>query len=100
MTDCKPLKVTLLGATGSIGASTLDVMARHPDRYQIYALTANTNVEVMAQLCETWSPDYAVMYDVLSADKLLAHFKTNAIHTQVLVGEAGLQQVVGHARER
>jgi len=96
MTDCKPLKVTLLGATGSIGASTLDVVARHPDRYQIYALTANTNVDVMAQLCETWSPDYAVMNDVSSADKLAAHFKDKAIHTQVLVGEAGLQQVVEH----
>jgi len=96
MTDSQPLKVTLLGATGSIGASTLDVMTRHPDRYQIYALTANTNVEVMAQLCETWLPDYAVMNDVSSADKLTSHFKNNAIRTEVLVGEAGLQQVVEH----
>ena len=96
MTDNQPLKITLLGATGSIGASTLDVMTRHPDRYQIYALTANTNVEVMAQLCETWLPDYAVMNDVSSADKLTSHFKDKAIRTQVLVGEAGLHQVVEH----
>jgi 1-deoxy-D-xylulose-5-phosphate reductoisomerase len=96
MTDRKPLKITLLGATGSIGTSTLDVIARHPDRYQVYALTANTNVDVMAQLCETWTPDYAVMNDALSAEKLMAHFKNNAIQTQVLIGEAGLQQVVEH----
>ena len=48
----KTLYIALLGATGSIGTSTLDVVARHPERYQIYALTANTSVDAMLSLCE------------------------------------------------
>ncbi len=89
-----PLQITLLGATGSIGASTLDVVARHPTRYQIYALTANTNVAVMLSLCELWEPRYAVMNDEVSATELSKSLQAQNLTTQVLNGEAGLLQVV------
>ncbi len=87
-------QITLLGATGSIGASTLDVVSQHADRYQIYALTANTNVETMLTLCERWSPMFAVMKDVKSATRLQDKLSATKIKTQVLSGETGLLQVV------
>ena len=63
-------QITILGATGSIGISTLDVIARHPDRYAIYALTANTNVKQMAIICQRHQPRFAVMGNKQSADQL------------------------------
>jgi len=56
-------RVTILGATGSIGASTLDVLARHPEQYQVFALSADRNVDSMVALCHTHRPTYAVMAD-------------------------------------
>ena len=94
MTQNKVLQITLLGASGSIGSSTLDVVARHPERYQIYALTANTNVETMVALCEQWQPRYAVMNDVDAATELGQRLLETAAQTEVLSGEAGLLQVV------
>jgi len=90
----KTLQITLLGATGSIGTSTLDVVARHADRYQIYALTANTNVNAMLSLCEQWKPRYAVMNDVDSAADLSRRLLAKNCQTQVLNDESGLIQVV------
>ena len=94
MTQSATLQITLLGATGSIGRSTLDVMARHTDRYQVYALTANTNVDALEQLCMQWSPRYAVMNNAESASQLAKRLETNGIETTVLSGESGLLQVV------
>jgi len=83
--------LTLLGATGSIGRSTLDIVSRHPDRYQIYALTANTNVEQMAVLCAQFNPRYAVMADVDSANRLKAML--DGCQTEVRAGEQALAEV-------
>jgi len=94
MSQSKVQQVTLLGATGSIGASTLDVIARHPDRYQIYAITANTNVETMNGLCQQWQPQYAVMNDAAAASQLSDSLSASNIKTRVLHGETGLLQVV------
>ena len=90
----KPLQITLLGATGSIGSSTLDVVGRHPDAYQIYALTANTSVEAMLALCLQWQPKFAVMFDETAAEQLKQQLQANDLTTTVLSGEAGLLQVV------
>ncbi len=87
-------QITLLGATGSIGSSTLDVVARHPDRYQVYALTANTNVDAMFSLCEQWKPRYAVMNDAVSAADLSDRLLATGSQTEVLGDEPGLLQVV------
>jgi len=88
------LQLTLLGATGSIGGNTLDVIARHADRYQVYALTANTNVDAMEKLCEQWQPSFAVMNDEKSAAELSRRLQSENSQTQVLSGESGLLQVV------
>ncbi len=63
-------QVTLLGATGSIGQSTLDILARHPENYGIYALTANTDSNTMAELCRQHRPKYAVMNDDNAGNEL------------------------------
>jgi len=94
MTQSTTLQITLLGATGSIGSSTLDVLTLHPGRYQIYALTANTNVELMLSLCQQWQPRYAVMKDVDSAAALSRQLQAENSQTDVLTGESGLLQVV------
>ena len=83
--------VTILGATGSIGQSTLDIVLRHPDRYSVYALTANTNVDKMARLCQAFKPRFAVMSDAASAQKL--KHELGSVATEVLAGEASLAQV-------
>jgi len=64
--------LTLLGATGSIGRSTLDVVARHPDRFRIHALTAHTRIDELAELCRRFRPDRAVVADAASAVRLRA----------------------------
>lgn len=94
MTQTATLQITLLGATGSIGGSTLDVIARHTDRYNVFALTANTNVDAMEKLCKLWQPKFAVMNDEASAAELSTRLQQNSISTEVLSGETGLLQVV------
>jgi 1-deoxy-D-xylulose-5-phosphate reductoisomerase len=86
-------QLTILGATGSIGQSTLDVVSRHPDRYAVYALTANTRVEPMAEICRQHNPVYAVMGDQQSAERLEQLLKGSA--TRVIAGEQALAQVAG-----
>ncbi len=88
-----PQAVTILGSTGSIGKSTLDVISRNTDRYQLKALTANTDVETMAQQCQQWQPQYAVMCDESAAQRLDDLLRKQASETQVLSGIKGLCQV-------
>ena len=56
--------VTVLGSTGSIGVNTLDVLARHPERYSVYALTANRSLDTLFAQLEQFSPRYAVLADI------------------------------------
>ncbi|HHH36158.1 MAG TPA: 1-deoxy-D-xylulose-5-phosphate reductoisomerase [Gammaproteobacteria bacterium] len=85
--------VTILGATGSIGINTLDVMARHPGRYRAVALTANSEVERLHRQCLQFRPDYAVMADEAAARRLAALLRESCPETRVLAGVAGLEQV-------
>jgi 1-deoxy-D-xylulose-5-phosphate reductoisomerase len=85
--------ITILGATGSIGRSTLDVVSRYPERYRVYALTANNRVDEMRLLCERWKPRYAVMRDCESANRLKS-ILGDCNDTEVLCDEEGLLQVV------
>lgn len=89
-------RVVVLGSTGSIGVSTLDVLSRHADHYQVFALTANHSVDLLFQQCLTFQPVYAVMVSDKAANDLrqrLAAVKT-AIKTEVLSGADALVQVV------
>lgn len=84
--------LTVLGATGSIGASTLDVVQRHPEQFAVFALTAATNVSAMLQLCITHRPQYAVMVDPQAAQQLQASLPAD-LKTEVLAGSEALTAV-------
>ena len=82
--------ITLLGATGSIGDSTLDVIARHPDRFTVAALAAHTNAAKLADLCRRFRPPYAALSDPDAAQTLQQQLAAEGIATRVLAGAEGL----------
>lgn len=90
-------QITVLGATGSIGLSTLDVIARHPDRYRAFALTGFSRTEELYALCCKHKPSYAVLSDAASAQALERRLREQGLTTEVLHGEAGLCAVASHA---
>ena len=87
--------VTVLGSTGTIGINTLDVIARHPDRYRVFALSANKNVDLALKQCKSYRPDYVVMVDEDAAHSLSEKLaKDSDGITTVLSGEKGLETIV------
>jgi|TARA_B110000967_G_scaffold193916_1_gene221925 1-deoxy-D-xylulose-5-phosphate reductoisomerase len=86
--------ISVLGATGSIGVSTLDVIARHPDKYSIFALTAHTQVDKLALQCQQFNPKFAVVGDAASADLLKAKLCASGCTSEVMYGVDALCQVV------
>ncbi|WP_409518925.1 1-deoxy-D-xylulose-5-phosphate reductoisomerase [Pseudomonas sp. DNDY-54] len=90
------LQATVLGATGSIGLSTLDVIARHPERYEVFALTAFSRIAELRILCRKHRPRYAVVPDGGNARELQSQLDSDGIRTRVLVGEGGLSEVAAH----
>ena len=87
-------KLVVLGATGTIGLNTLDVAARHPDRFKIHALSAQTRIDELAALCVQYKPRYAVVGDAQAADKLVRLLAAETLSCEVLIGAEGLEQVV------
>ncbi|QHE76330.1 1-deoxy-D-xylulose-5-phosphate reductoisomerase [Hydrogenophaga sp. PBL-H3] len=85
--------ITILGSTGSIGKSTLDVLARHPDRYRVFALTASTQVDLMLAQCQQFAPRYAVMVSPSHAKQLDERVRELGLTVQVLSGAQALSDV-------
>ena len=90
-------RVTILGSTGSVGLSTLDVIGRNSGQYQVFALTANTNATLLAEQCRQYRPRFAVLCDEAAARQLRALLAGSELATEILVGPAGLNQVAAHA---
>jgi 1-deoxy-D-xylulose-5-phosphate reductoisomerase len=88
------LNLAVLGATGSIGASTLDVAARHPDRYRVFALSAHGSVDALLELCRKHKPRYAVLSGTAESRDLRDRFSEQK--TELLFGAGALEQVAGH----
>ena len=88
--------VCILGATGSIGVNTLDVISRHPDRYNVFALTANNNVEKLIELCQVHTTVYVALVCTESAERLSLMLAEAGLATQVLVGREALAQLAKH----
>ncbi|GHC28749.1 1-deoxy-D-xylulose 5-phosphate reductoisomerase [Kushneria pakistanensis] len=89
--------ITLLGATGSVGASTLDIVARHPDRYRFHALTAHSSIESLLSLCLQHRPAFAVVGYENDALHLAEQLREHGVDTQVRWGEAALCDVAAEA---
>jgi 1-deoxy-D-xylulose-5-phosphate reductoisomerase len=85
--------ITVLGATGSIGLSTLDVVARHPDKFRIFALSAHTQVDRLFEQCVQHRPDIAVVGEANQAKALQARLAVAGVETQVQYGPAALEQI-------
>lgn len=90
-------RITVLGATGSIGLQTLDVLARHPDRYQVFALAAFTRWQPLAELCLRHRPRYAVLREPAAAASLRSHLQAVGCDTEVLEGDRALEEVAESA---
>ena len=89
-------QITILGATGSIGISTLDVIDRHSRAYNIFALTGNKKIPLLAEQCAKFNPKYAVVMDAEAAGELVNLLTQNQVSTEVLVGTDALASVSSH----
>ena len=89
-------RVAVLGSTGSVGVNTLDVIARHPDRFEVFALTASSQVELMLRQCAQFGPALAVMADSDAARELARRIESSGLPTRVLTGQRGLDEAAAH----
>jgi 1-deoxy-D-xylulose-5-phosphate reductoisomerase len=90
-------RLCILGATGSVGMSTLEVVALHPERFEVVALTARQRVDELAALCERFRPRYAAVDDAAAARRLRERLLRNGVTTEVLHGPGALTQLAAHA---
>jgi 1-deoxy-D-xylulose-5-phosphate reductoisomerase len=88
-----PIALTILGSTGSIGVNTLDVVARHPERFEVFALSAARNAARLLEQCVAHRPRYAVLQEESAAEELRAGLQRAGVATVVLSGPAALEQI-------
>ena len=93
----QPQSVAILGSTGSIGQSTLDVLGRHPDRFKVHMLSANTSVDAIFSQCKAFEPKFAVLNDADAATKLQQKCSQSHLSTIVLQGDPALCECVSSA---
>jgi len=89
-------RLSILGSTGSVGANTLDVVARHPERFEVLALTAATQVESMLQQCAQFRPRFAVMADAEAARRLGERVRAEGLPVEVMAGAEAIAEVAAH----
>ena len=92
----KKQNVTVLGSTGSVGVNTLEVMAAHPERFNVFALSAATQTDLMLAQCVRFKPRYAVMASAQHAQALAEKLKANGLATQVLHAQDALEIIASH----
>ena len=87
-------KIAILGSTGSVGKSTLNVIALHPEKYDVYALTANANVDALYEQCKAFRPEFAVMADENAALELESRVKQSHLSTTVLSSDEAISALM------
>ncbi len=90
-------RVSVLGSTGSVGVNTLDVLARHPDRFEVFALTASTQVDLLFEQLARYKPRYAVMASAPHAKELAQRVTAHGLRTEVLGGAPAIDLIAAHA---
>ena len=88
--------VSILGSTGSIGQSTLEVLSLHRDQFNVFALSAHTRADLLLDQCEKWQPSYAVLRSQEQADWLEQSLREKGLSTQLLRGSEGLDFIAAH----
>ncbi|MET0542421.1 MAG: 1-deoxy-D-xylulose-5-phosphate reductoisomerase [Variovorax sp.] len=96
MNDSRKQRVTVLGSTGSVGVSTLDVIARHPERYEVFALSAATKVDELLAQCARFRPRFAVMASAPHAASLADKLAQSGLPTRVLTSPDALETIASH----
>ena len=89
-------RITVLGSTGSVGVSTLDVISRHPERFEVFALSASTKVDELLAQCARFSPRFAVMASAPHAALLAQKLEQNNLPTRVLSGPDAIEKIASH----
>ena len=89
-------RVCILGATGSVGQSTLDVVAQHPDRFEVFALSAQVRMDDLVRLCEHWRPRYAAVANATQATDVARRLRDYGVKTEVLHGPRALCDLAAH----
>lgn len=89
-------RVCILGSTGSVGANTLDVMSRHRDRYEVFALSAHSRVDTLLAQCIQWAPRFAVMPQPVQAKLLREGLRAAGVRTEVMEGAQALSLIAAH----
>ncbi len=89
-------RITVLGSTGSIGTSTLDVVARHPERFEVFALSAATQVDLMLAQCARFAPRFAVMASAEHGRELAEKIRQNGLQTQVIEALDAIEMIASH----
>ena len=92
----KKQRVTVLGSTGSVGVNTLDVIAAHPERFEVLALSAATQTDLMLAQCAQFKPRYAVMASPAHASDLADKLKKNSLNTEVIRAQDALEIIASH----
>lgn len=95
--DERRQRVCVLGSTGSIGGNTLDVIGRHPERYEVFALSAHSRVPELEAQCRSWRPAHAVVAHAADAVELGRRLRADGIRTEVHAGAAALEALAAHA---
>ena len=96
--EVSPSFISVLGATGSVGKSTLDVIARHPDKYSVYALSAHSRVNELFEQCVQFNPEVAVVGTAQGAEQLHAKCRARGLQVRVEFGPDALKRysISGH----
>ncbi len=89
-------KLVILGATGSIGDSTMDIIARHPQRFEVFAITGHSNINKLIELCKKFTPQYVITSNHNQYNNLHASIKSAHLKTIVLAGAAALEEICQH----
>ena len=90
-------RICILGATGSVGTSTLDVLSRHPERFEVFALTAHSRMRELLAQCLQWAPQFAAVPTAELARRLQAQLIEAGSRTEVLAGPQALCELAAHA---
>jgi 1-deoxy-D-xylulose-5-phosphate reductoisomerase len=96
MNDMARQRICILGSTGSVGANTLDVLARHPERFEVVALTAHSRADELFAQCLQWRPRFAALPDAAQASELQRRLREARSGTEVLVGAVALCELASH----
>ena len=89
-------RVCILGATGSVGSNTLDVISRHPGRFEVFALTAHSRIDELFDRCVRWRPRYAAVADAAQARALRERLREHGVATEVMAGAQSLCELAAH----